>query len=156
MTKAVKLFGYLWVAIAATFLIAPLAIAGLLYWDAAQFRSPDFKSASGQILRETGLALTDPRSLLLARRTSSNLMGDHVACFLIALPEEEFDAFVARSPVSETRDDDTACPAGFEVVSSIREENFNVAYTTREPGGKMISVYADQEHHMVLVKMSYW
>jgi hypothetical protein len=136
--------------------IALLVIAGvvILLWGAVAIdgylhRHPGDGDARRTIERLAGISLPEDTEVFVAQRSKSDFFGDHSACFLIGVPEDEFAAVVDQIPQV---DDGTrllnGCPRDDTELDGFA---WTLWHTRRPADGMSIHVYLDREKSQILL-----
>jgi len=135
--------------------IALLAIAGVavLLWGAVTVdgylhRHPSDGNARRTIERLAEISLPDDTTILVAQRSESSFFGDHSACFLIGLPEEEFAAVVDQIPQVDGTRIENGCPVHDAELDGFSWTPWSAQH---RPDGEIVYIFLDREKSKILL-----
>ena len=135
------------IALLATAVVAAI-LWGLLQWEAYRHRHPTENNARQTIERLAEISLPEDTAFLVAQRSESSFFGDHSACFLIGLPEEEFGAVVDQIPQVDGPDVMIGCPVQNPELNGFAWTQ----WSTRNPAGdETVYIFLDREKFQILL-----
>tara|TARA_R110000868_G_scaffold2321_1_gene17165 strand:- start:26325 stop:26789 length:465 start_codon:yes stop_codon:yes gene_type:complete len=135
------------IALVATAVVAAV-LWGLLQWEAYRHRHPTENNARQTIERLAEISLPEDTAFLVAQRSGSSFFGDHSACFLIGLPDEEFDTVVDQIPQVDGTRIENGCP-----VHDAELDGFAWTLWSAQdlPDGEIVYIFLDREESQILL-----